>query len=300
MPVRAVVRFASSASSSSVVLRQGARGPYVTQLQNLLRQKGFRVSADGVFGPGTAAALRTFQKRNGLTADGVAGPKTWAKLRAGSGSTAQASSSGSPTLRLGARGAAVKQMQQLLRNKGYRVSADGVFGPGTLNALKQFQRARGLGADGVAGPRTWQALRSSGGSAPVGSAPTGPTRTMTGYRNGRPQRVQIASVGGGQSLNARAAGPFKAMVAAAKRAGIHLTCTSGFRTHAQQQALWRRYGPPRAARPGYSNHQMGLSMDIGGINGYNTKAYRWLKANAHRYGFVNDVRGEWWHWTYRR
>ncbi|MEN9799809.1 MAG: hypothetical protein RL653_3506, partial [Pseudomonadota bacterium] len=55
-----------------------------------------------------------------------------------------------------------------------------------------------------------------------------------------------------------------------------------------------------AARPGYSNHQMGLSVDLGGIGGYGTRAYNWLKQNASRYGFVNDVGGEFWHWTYKR
>ncbi len=55
-----------------------------------------------------------------------------------------------------------------------------------------------------------------------------------------------------------------------------------------------------AAKPGYSHHQNGISMDVGGIGGYNTKAYNWLKANASKYGFQNDVRGEFWHWTYKR
>jgi LAS superfamily LD-carboxypeptidase LdcB len=55
-----------------------------------------------------------------------------------------------------------------------------------------------------------------------------------------------------------------------------------------------------AARPGYSNHQGGVSMDIGGVNGYGTSACRWLQANASRYGFVNDVAGESWHWTFKR
>jgi LAS superfamily LD-carboxypeptidase LdcB len=38
---------------------------------------------------------------------------------------------------------------------------------------------------------------------------------------------------------------------------------------------------------------------MAGVNGYGTAAYRWLANNARRYGFVNDVRGESWHWTYR-
>jgi LAS superfamily LD-carboxypeptidase LdcB len=54
-----------------------------------------------------------------------------------------------------------------------------------------------------------------------------------------------------------------------------------------------------AAKPGYSNHQNGNSMDIGSVNGYGTKAFNWLKNNADKYGFKNDVAGEFWHWTYK-
>ena len=58
------------------------------------------------------------------------------------------------------------------------VGADGVFGPGTEQALKQWQRSHGLTADGVAGPQTRQALgigagkvlkrRGGGGGGGVG------------------------------------------------------------------------------------------------------------------------------------
>lgn len=39
----------------------------------------------------------------------------------------------------------------------------------------------------------------------------------------------------------------------------------------------------------YSSHQNGISMDIGGVNSYGTRGFDWLKANAGKYGFVNDV-----------
>ncbi|MFN7135837.1 MAG: D-alanyl-D-alanine carboxypeptidase family protein, partial [Myxococcales bacterium] len=85
-------------------------------------------------------------------------------------------------------------------------------------------------------------------------------------------------------------------------AGVRLNPVSGFRTMAQQQHLWNLYRSGRgnlAARPGYSNHQMGLSVDVTTNGSYNSAAYRWLARNARRYGFVNDVRGEPWHWTFR-
>ena len=64
-------------------LRKGDTGTYVTLMQTMLIQRGYSCGAsgaDGKFGNGTLAALRVFQKDNGLTVDGVCGPKTWAKL----------------------------------------------------------------------------------------------------------------------------------------------------------------------------------------------------------------------------
>jgi hypothetical protein len=53
MPVSSVGRSTtrSASSSSSPVLRQGARGTAVKEMQNLLRKKGYNIAADGVFGP---------------------------------------------------------------------------------------------------------------------------------------------------------------------------------------------------------------------------------------------------------
>lgn len=56
-------------------LRQGMRGEAVRQLQQKLS-----VDADGDFGPKTAAAVKAYQKRNGMTVDGVAGQQVLAKL----------------------------------------------------------------------------------------------------------------------------------------------------------------------------------------------------------------------------
>ena len=60
---------------------------------------------------------------------------------------------GRPTLRRGARGDFVKEIQA-----GLGLVPDGVFGPRTEAALRQFQRDNGLVPDGIAGPRTWAAF----------------------------------------------------------------------------------------------------------------------------------------------
>lgn len=53
---------------------------------------------------------------------------------------------------------AVKALQVALNNKGITVSVDGVYGPATLEAVKNFQEAHALTADGVPGPETWLKL----------------------------------------------------------------------------------------------------------------------------------------------
>ena len=65
-----------------------------------------------------------------------------------------------PILRVGGSGAPVARMQNLLATRGYGLTADGAFGPGTVEAVKQFQASEGLPADGVVGPATWEALEA--------------------------------------------------------------------------------------------------------------------------------------------
>lgn len=68
-----------------------------------------------------------------------------------------------PVLRQGHRGAAVRRLQQLLLAAGYSPGPiDGIFGPRTLRAVRQFQRDIGLTVDGVVGSRTWAALATEG------------------------------------------------------------------------------------------------------------------------------------------
>jgi N-acetylmuramoyl-L-alanine amidase len=59
-----------------------------------------------------------------------------------------------PTLKLGDKSDDVKLLQQRLGVK----PVDGVFGPITLNAVKQFQQSHGLTVDGIVGPQTWAKL----------------------------------------------------------------------------------------------------------------------------------------------
>lgn len=95
----------------------------------------------------------------------------------------------------------------------------------------------------------------------------------------------------------------KAMIADAKKQGILLKSISSYRSFSYQSQLYANYvkkhGKKEAdrfsARPGFSEHQTGLSFDFGGQNNSanwlkgtfgDTKEGKWLAANAHKYGFI--------------
>ncbi len=169
-------------------LQSGDSGSKVTQLQNALKLLGFYTGGvDGKFGSGTKKAVMQFQRANGLTADGLAGTKTQTLLYAqvnssisggssSSGSSSSGTSSGTSgftrTLRKGYTGADVTAVQQKLKALGfYSGSIDGVYGTGSIAAVKKFQQQNGLTADGLVGSRTYTALMSAstGSSSNSGS-----------------------------------------------------------------------------------------------------------------------------------
>jgi peptidoglycan hydrolase-like protein with peptidoglycan-binding domain len=61
-------------------LRKGDEGSDVKIVQEALTKKGATIKVDGKFGSGTEAAVKDFQRRNGLDADGAVGPQTRQKL----------------------------------------------------------------------------------------------------------------------------------------------------------------------------------------------------------------------------
>lgn len=151
----------SSGGSSTTypVLRVGSTGSAVSQLQQALVNKGYSLSVDGAFGPITRSAVMSFQGSVGITVDGIVGPVTWSKLGTSSGSYTGGTSTSYPgLLRVGSTGTGVRTLQQALANKGYSLSADGVFGPITQNAVRSFQSSQGITVDGVVGPVTWGRL----------------------------------------------------------------------------------------------------------------------------------------------
>ena len=142
-------------------LRKGATGSAVKDLQTKLKKLGFyNASIDGDYGDTTVAAVKAFQKKYNLTADGVAGSETLKKLDTAYKNADSDKDDGS--LRKGATGSAVKNLQTKLKKLGfYNASIDGDYGDTTVAAVKAFQKKYNLTADGVAGSETLKKLDSA-------------------------------------------------------------------------------------------------------------------------------------------
>ncbi|MGN7309927.1 peptidoglycan-binding protein [Alkalicoccobacillus gibsonii] len=100
---------------------------------------------DGVSGPLTINALtRIYQYFASVGIDGKFGPQ---------------SKKAANTLHRGSTHQWwVRLLQSALNANGYSLAVDGVFGNGTENAVRQFQRSRKIAQDGIAGPDTWERL----------------------------------------------------------------------------------------------------------------------------------------------
>ena len=142
-------------------LRMGDSGSAVKDLQTKLKKLGYYDgTVDSTFGSGTYAAVKAFQKKYNLTADGVAGSETLKKLDSAYKNADSDKDDGS--LRKGATGSAVKNLQTKLKKLGfYNASIDGDYGDTTVAAVKAFQKKYNLTADGVAGSETLKKLDSA-------------------------------------------------------------------------------------------------------------------------------------------
>lgn len=121
--------------------------------------------------------------------------------------------------------------------------------------------------------------------------------------NLRQPNIAVRSSGSSEMLvRDDAASALESLVATAKQDGISLMLVSGYRSYGLQEQVYggnvSREGQASAdktsARPGHSEHQTGIAMDLGDPNGVcqletcfgETAAGKWLAAHAHEYGFI--------------
>ncbi len=152
------------------IIKKGSKGEAVKKAQTALIERYYlwgQGQDDGVFGPVTDLAVRNYQfhRSSGhyypfsypLVIDGVVGPATWFRLTP-------------PQVKNGSRGNAVRLLQEILSSFGYPPfhpgPLDGVFGPLTESAVREFQGdyfehdGGSLVIDGIVGPKTWTGLHS--------------------------------------------------------------------------------------------------------------------------------------------
>lgn len=98
----------------------------------------------------------------------------------------------------------------------------------------------------------------------------------------------------GEGMRPDVAAAFDGMAAAAARSGLTLVVNSGYRSDAEQAALFAAHPDPTwVAPPGHSLHRCATELDLGPET-----AYGWLAANASRFGFVQRYSWEAWHYGF--
>jgi zinc D-Ala-D-Ala carboxypeptidase len=165
-------------------------------------------------------------------------------------------------------------------------------------------------------------------STPTPTTEPGNVNTLLGhlpYLEAPGSELVTISANRGIRMRKAAAQKFEEMVAAARSAGVTIVPISGFRSVKDQEQLFFGVGAQRnqtpakraalSAPPGHSEHHTGYAVDIGDgsvpatnlqSNFDNTKAYRWMQANAARFGFemsfpkdnAQGVSYEPWHWRF--
>ncbi len=171
-----------------------------------------------------------------------------------------------------------------------------------LLAAQQQQQAQAAAAAAAASGPTYDPDGGESGG-PV-SPPGGVTGAGTGTGG-----ISLCNAGG-ITVNCQIAGQVRSMIAAAASSGVSLS-GGGYRDPARQIALREQncgssyYAiyqmpssqcSPPTARPGSSQHELGLAIDFSNCSSRGSACYRWLAGNASRFGMYN-LPSEPWHWS---
>jgi peptidoglycan hydrolase-like protein with peptidoglycan-binding domain len=218
----------ATTTEHTISLSSESQGRQVEMLQEALG-----IGVDGIYGPETEEAVRSFQSSKGLTVDGIVGPATIAALRSHGASAAGVrrdavnivSSEGASS------GDSVSRLQSALH-----LASDGNFGPETEAAVRRLQARHGLTVDGVVGPATWSVLGVS--SEETLTPPAGAVAAVHHHGAGR---ATVADTGEGSSEGeASASGDPVSRLQGA----LHLSTdgTFGPQTEAAVKRLQARHG----------------------------------------------------------
>ena len=215
---------------------------------------------------------------------------------------------------VGAVGEAVREIQQVLSFMGFPLRVDGIYGPETANTIYNIQlKYPELAADGIYGPQTraylqgmvrdgYRIIRNPSSLLAL----VNKTNALDPYY--QPMDLTIPSVpftieGAAPKKQMRyaAAVALEQLFAKAQAEGVDLAGVSAYRSYPRQAVIFRQEweaDPEMAnqfsARPGESEHQTGLAIDVSSLSvGYaltrtfgDTEEGQWLEENAPAFGFI--------------
>lgn len=239
---------------------------------------------------------------------------------------------GTGVLRQGQRSGHVADLQRALKVlRGSQLKATGYFDDATIRAVWYFQRAQRMRILGYVDNYTRSRLYSLLGTSAAPSAPGSLVIVVNKHRRlpttyAPPLALPQITYHNGHRTHPEAARELARLVAAARTAGAGtIGITSGYRSYATQKSIYdsavARMGKATAekwyARPGYSEHQTGLAVDLRPYGAANCSRHQcidetpqgaWLVRNAWRYGFIlrypagltwaTGYGHEPWHWRY--
>lgn len=178
-------------------------------------------------------------------------------------------------------------------------SFESVLGEAVLAELRGTPTTSGAygasytSATGVAGAPA--AVGSGKGAVDAKGVPV----DLKAYGNGRVPAAALSTVAGtSHTLWEPAARSLEAMRSAAAAEGVTIGITDSYRTYETQVDLVRRKGlysqGGLAAQPGTSMHGWGVAVDLK----LDSAAQAWMRTNGGRFGYVENVPREPWHWQY--
>ncbi|MDO4895462.1 D-alanyl-D-alanine carboxypeptidase family protein [Moraxella sp.] len=206
----------------------------------------------------------------------------------------------------------INTVANLYQNKGLTVAPSGTD---ALVSAQSFHQADKQSAQQVVN----QTNNNDSNSKDCTPNPVAKTVGIYFYKMPEVNAKDLVSVNGFR-VHKEAATSLKQMLTDAKSSGVNLTLGSAFRSVAHQQRIINRKikaGQTNkqiyhmSAPAGYSEHHTGFAVDFSPINAEFAKSasYRWLKANAHKYGWYQTYTPEYsaksgiseesWHWKYK-
>ncbi|TDX46446.1 D-alanyl-D-alanine carboxypeptidase family protein [Orenia marismortui] len=219
------------------------------------------------------------------------------------------------TFSFGEQGEGILKIQQGLNSLGYSIIEDGIYGATTKKVILDFQsQYEELIEDGVYGSKTRYYLQQAILTDHIIVSDPSDLLVVVNKNNSLPsdyipKNLVVPDVPfpfkefhQKKLMREDAAKALETLFRQAKKDGIELYATSGYRSYNRQKAIFTSKAMSQglenankfSAKPGESEHQTGLAMDVTSskvnfsLTQYfgDTKEGKWLKGNAHKFGFI--------------